>query len=29
MGSGYVSERKRKENAVRGSLGELQNDNLR
>ena len=29
MRSGYMSERKRKEIAVRGSLGELQNDNLR
>ena len=27
--SGYMSERKRKESAVRGSLGELQNDSLR
>ena len=27
--SGYMSERERKESAGRGSLGELQNDNLR
>ena len=29
MRSGYMAERKRKESAVRGSLGELQNDNIR
>ena len=27
--SDYMAERKRKESAVRGSLGELQNDNIR